>query len=160
MIVQESLDQALIDGASEVFETMMFMTVEPCNDLYDGMEGQTFMGSITYKGPMEGVLTIACGEDCARQIAINMLGFEEGEELSEDDVKDAIGEVANMVMGSVKAKLMDEVGDLQVSVPTVIMGTEMSSSLKEGAKRVERTIHVDDMVACLTLIYTESAVAA
>lgn len=160
MIVQESLDQALLDGASEVFETMMFMTVEPCNDLYDGMEGQVFMGSITFKGPMEGVLNICCGEECATQIAVNMLALEEGEELAEDEIKDAIGEVANMVMGALKAKVMEQVGDLQVSVPTVVTGNQMASSLKESAKRVERTIHVDDMVAHLNLIYTESNAAA
>lgn len=156
MIVQDSLCEAMIDGAREVFETMMFMTLEISNELYEGIDGPAILGSITFRGSIEGMLTVCCGQECARQIAINMLGMEPGEDLSDDEVQDAMGEVANMVMGSLKARILDEVGDLQVSIPTVVRGAAMESSLSEGAIEIAQTVSIDDSIANLTLLYREA----
>ena len=38
----------------------------------------------------------------------------------EGEVLDAIGEIANMIFGNVKTALESEVGDLGLSIPTVI----------------------------------------
>lgn len=155
MLVQDCLNDALIEGTREVFETMMFMTVEPCNDLYEAIEGPALLGTISFKGKIEGVLSICCGMECARNIAINMLGMEPDEEISDEEVQDAMGEVSNMVMGSVKSRIMDSVGDVQVSIPSVINGSELETHL-ENAECIRTEVTIDEFMACLTVLYRES----
>jgi chemotaxis protein CheX len=48
------------------------------------------------------------------------------EELKElnDDVKDAIGEFANIVVGNARNKLVDDGLDVTMSTPTIIVGTD------------------------------------
>ena len=110
MITTVSLKDALLDGAREVFETMVFMAMEESSDDTASLGDTTLLGSITFKGDLEGCLGVCCDEPCARTIAANMLGMPAGDELSENDVSDAIGEIANMVMGAVKARIQNEVG--------------------------------------------------
>lgn len=157
MIGQDYFTEALLEGSREVFETMMFMTVEPCNDVYDAIEGEEILGSITFKGRIEGCLAICCNLECAGEIAINMLGMEPDEELSDEEVEDAIGEVANMILGAVKTRIMDQVGDVQVSIPSVVKGSEMTSSMGEGAEEISVLVNIDEHIAELHLMYRDAS---
>ena len=156
MVKQECFTEALLEGAREVFETMMFMTVEESDDSQGQITGHAFLGSITFKGPIEGCMSICCGQVCAGTVARNMLAMEPDEEISEDEIEDAIGEVANMVMGAVKAKIMDAVGDVQVSIPSVVSGTELESSLKDCTDEVLLNVKLDEEAAQLSFLYRDS----
>jgi len=158
MIDQICITDAFLEGAKEVFETMIFMDIEKSSEPEQEIEGNTLLGSITFKGDIEGnlvgCLTICCGTACAKIIALNMLGMEPADELSEEEVRDAIGEVTNMVMGSVKTRLQDSVGDLQVSIPTVISGRWLENSLGEKASKVSIKVNIEDEYpAELSLLY-------
>lgn len=130
------LRDSVLDGAKEVFETMIFMALEEVTDQTWEMEDVTLLGTITFKGNLEGCLGICCGMNCARTIAANMLGLEPDDEISEDDINDAVGEVANMVMGAVKARIQDEVGNVEVSIPSVVQGMELKNSLGERSSKL------------------------
>jgi chemotaxis protein CheX len=153
MVGQEIFAEALIAGMAEVFETMMFMSVEECNEMYEAIEGEALLSTITFKGAVEGCLGVSCNVNCAQTIARNMLGSDSGETISVEEVVDAMGEVANMVLGAVKARLADPVGDIQVSIPTVVSGKELINSLGEGSHEVSKMVHVDEDVAQVTLLY-------
>jgi CheY-specific phosphatase CheX len=101
MITTMSLRDSLLDSAKEVFETMAFMALEEVGEDHEApsLEDETLLGTITFKGNLEGCLAICCGFRCARTIGANMLGTDPDEPMSDDDTGDAIGEVANMVMG-------------------------------------------------------------
>jgi len=141
MATTTSLKDRVLDSAKEVFETMVFMALEEVTGPSAEMEDVTLLGTITFKGPLEGCLGICCGVNCARTIAANMLGMDPSEAISDDDVNDAIGEVANMVMGAVKARLQDEVGNVEVSIPSVVQGLELKNSL--GERATELVVHAN-----------------
>ncbi|UCD52936.1 MAG: chemotaxis protein CheX [Phycisphaerales bacterium] len=136
MVTMTSLRDNVLDGAKEVFETMIFMTLEETTDQPWEMEDVTLLGTITFKGSLEGCLGICCGVNCARTIAANMLGMDPEDEISEDDINDAVGEVANMVMGAVKARIQDHVSNVEVSIPSVVQGMELKNSLGERASEL------------------------
>ena len=115
MVEEMCLTEALLEGAKEVFETMIFMDLTECGDEEFHIEGDALMGTITFQKSLEGCLGVCCGMKCAGSIAANMLGLEPGDEVSEEDVCDAIGEVVNMVMGSVKTRLLEVVDDIQAA---------------------------------------------
>jgi chemotaxis protein CheX len=153
MVGQEIFSEALLSGMAEVFETMMFMSVEECNEMYEAIDGEALLSSITFKGSVEGCLGVSCNLNCAQTIARNMLGSEAGETVPEEEVVDAMGEVANMVLGAVKARLAESVGDIQVSIPTVVSGKQLINSLGDGSHEVSKMVHIDEDVAQVTLLY-------
>jgi chemotaxis protein CheX len=61
-----------------------------------------------------------------------MLGIESTE--FNQDTKDAIGEVTNMIAGSLKNRVLEKFGAIQLSVPIVIAGADLtiSSSIEES----------------------------
>jgi chemotaxis protein CheX len=152
------LRDSVLDGAKEVFETMIFMALEEVADQTWEMEDVTLLGTITFKGSLEGCLGICCGMNCARTIAANMLGMEPDEEISEDDINDAVGEVANMVMGAVKARIQDEVGNVEVSIPSVVQGMELRNSLGERANElvVDASLEAEHNIR-FSLLYREKS---
>lgn len=153
MITEICFDDILLDSVKEVFETMIFMTVDLCPDCV-GVEGESLLGSITFTGNIEGRMGIGCTTECAETIARNMLAMEDDEEINEAEIRDAMGEITNMVMGSIKANLLkQDVGNLNVSIPSVVSGWQLSTSLGDKAKEVSMLIFIDESIAELTLQY-------
>lgn len=157
MIQDVCFTDTLLEAAKEVFETMIFMDLQPCGEVDQPIEGEALMATITFSNSLEGCLAICAGKDCAEAIAVNMLGLESAGELSNEEVTDAIGEVANMVMGSVKSRLTDVYEDIQVSIPSVVQGREMASSLGDSSRRASVKIDIEDEhVMEVSLLYREA----
>jgi chemotaxis protein CheX len=156
MVTTTSLRDSVLDGAKEVLETMVFMALEEIDDESPEMEDLTLLGTITFKGNLEGCLGFCCGYSCARTIAANMLGMDPSDEIAEADVNDAVGEVVNMVMGAVKSRVQDEVGTMEVSIPSVVQGRELKNSLGDRASgfAVSANIEAEHNVR-LSLLYRE-----
>ncbi len=136
MIDEICFSTALLEGAKEVFETMVFMDLEESSEPSVNIEGDSLQGSITFSNTIEGCLTIRCSMPCAKVVAANMLGLDSYDEVSNSEVCDAVGEITNMVMGSVKSRLVVDAGELQVSIPTVVCGQNLANSLGERASKV------------------------
>jgi chemotaxis protein CheX len=132
---QMTMEQTVLDAARSVFETMIFMAIETEASNDSAKQNTTaepsLMGSITFRGSLEGCLTIGVLQNCAKVIAANMLAIDSSEEISEQEICDAMGEVANMTMGSIKHFLQNVHSDIQLSIPTVVAGREMTTVNKE-----------------------------
>ncbi|MBN2591469.1 MAG: chemotaxis protein CheX [Sedimentisphaerales bacterium] len=127
------MNNVLLASASEVFETMIFMDLEQCFDTEQQIKDDTLLSSITFKGDLDGCLTICCSSDCAKSIGINMLGMDPEENISLEDTYDALGEVANMVMGSIKTKIQQNTANISVSIPMVVSGKNIVTNLSDSS---------------------------
>jgi len=156
MVDQICINKALLNGAKEVFETMVFMDLDEATKPDQKIEGWALLSSITFKGPFEGCLAVCCNVDCAKAIAVNMLALD-FEEVGEEETCDAMGEIANMVMGSVKARLQDQFGNAEVSIPSVVSGRSLQNNLGDGSVKLLTRINIqNEYVAELSLLYRES----
>ena len=156
MLDTVALSEILLMSAREVFETMIFMDIAEAPDSAAALEGELLLGSITFVNGSKGCLTICSDMECSKTIALNMLGMEPGSEISKEEICDAVGEVTNMVMGSVKKRVRDSLGEVQVSIPTVVIGRQIENSLGEPSTKVRVKICIDDKyVAELALLYKE-----
>ncbi len=158
MIELLSLNEMLLDSAKEIFETMVFMDLAEATEPDQSIEDWALLGTITFKGPLKGCLAFCCSVPCAQAIAINMLGIDTTEEIVEEDTCDAIGEIANMIMGSLKKRLADITGNLEVSIPSVVSGRELRNNLGDRAQKTSVLINIEDeYVAELSLLYQENS---
>ncbi len=157
MLDQMTLNDTVIDAAREVFETMIFMDVETRSEACPIITGQALLGSITFKGTLEGCLAVCVSQFCAERIAKNMLGMEPDESLGLDETCDAIGEVSNMVMGSIKTRVQDIYPGIEVSIPSVIMGRELKNNLGEKAVKAVVCAWLDEQdVVEFSFLYREA----
>ena len=158
MIDEICLNEALLAGAKEIFETMIFINLEESSEQEDTIEGDSLLGSITFKGGLDGCFAICGSVPSAKTIALNMLAMDPSEELSEAEISDAIGEVTNMVMGGVKSRILDAVGNIEVSIPMVTSGQGLENSLGEGAIKALVKVKLDnDYIAEMSILYRESS---
>lgn len=156
---QMTLSDTVIEAAREVFETMIFMDVETSSEACPTITGEALLGSITFKGSQEGCLAVCVSQSCAERIAKNMLGMEPDEPLAIEDTCDAIGEVANMVMGSIKTRLQDVYPAVEVSIPSVITGRELKNTLGEKAVKTVVCAWLDEQDAVeFSFLYREANV--
>lgn len=156
MILEKEIcfTKLVLDSARENFETMIFMEIEDISAPGLAVEGSALMGTITFKEQLEGCFSIACSLECAHAIALNMLGMDPSEELSKEEVSDAIGEVTNLIMGSIKKNLHGYIADLAVSVPLVVSGQTLDNNLGEGSHKITVFLSIDDKyLAELTMSY-------
>jgi chemotaxis protein CheX len=83
------------------------------------------MAFVGLAGPWVGSGVISCRSEIACRLS-SLLLMAESSEVNED-VLDAVGEIANMVFGNFKTSAEMTVGPLGLSVPTVIYGKHFVS---------------------------------
>lgn len=118
------LQKTIVEATQEIFESMLMLQVEAENPLPE--KNSTYhcsvSGMIGLAGLYQGMLAIHSPDDVARSITSNFLGMDVDE--VNEDVTDAIGELANMIAGSVKLAFSESGKDITLSIPSAIHGSE------------------------------------
>jgi len=124
VFTEEQLAKYIIDATQEVFSTMVMMETTDDYPLRDPINRFkcSITGMVGFAGTYSGVISIHCPVELALKITSSMLGME-CDEVNED-LNDAIGEIANMLGGSVKQVLSKGGLDVKLSIPTVISGED------------------------------------
>ncbi len=123
-----AVSTALDTAFRQVIETMFGLEVEgpfaedavPAGGAVPAL---TLAGMVGLAGhEFRGMLQVACDEEGARKLAATLLG---GEEMLGDDpaiVRDSLGELANMIGGSLKRQLDHSGSAIELSLPSVLEG--------------------------------------
>lgn len=131
------LTEKVVESAKEIFTSMVMMDIqmegEPVTEL--ATLENSITGVIGLTGTHKGVLAIHIPDAVAMAITGNFLGMEV-EEVNED-VEDAVGELANMLGGNVKSILSEKGRDIDLSLPTTVRGVAYTF---EPTKEVERFV--------------------
>ncbi|MCD4687980.1 MAG: chemotaxis protein CheX [Desulfuromonadaceae bacterium] len=118
------LNKSISQATQEIFQTMLMMEASPGQAVAERAKG--FVDSVSaivgMAGANKGMLAIHIPEATALVITSSFLMMEVTE--VDDDVKDAIGELANMVAGSIKADLTEQGQEFKLSIPSVVCGAE------------------------------------
>jgi CheY-specific phosphatase CheX len=98
------LSEALI----KTFLTMLSLKLE-CLDVYQAapLQGNHLLGTIKFSGQASGQVYLRLSFDSAKQVAARILGLDPKESVDLDAVKDAVGELLNIMAGNFKSNLCD-----------------------------------------------------
>ena len=144
MIDQEVSHDVLVHATRGIFEMMVFMGVEPLDPAqFEHEGGDSLLGTITFSGDLEGCFGFCCNDACAKAVAASMLGLDPSDEVAHRDVNDAIGEIVNMVMGSIKADSPTFQG-VNVSIPTVIRARKIEQNQGEEGTGIVDYVKIGD----------------
>jgi chemotaxis protein CheX len=87
-------------------------------------------GIMGLSGDVSGSIIVSFGKGSACKLVGNMLGTSYDE--INDDVKDGIQEIVNLIAGQAKTMLVDTEYHFQVSIPTCIIGKDHQVNHKKG----------------------------
>lgn len=120
------LVQRITESTQEIFSSMIMLEVTP-GEPYKRNKSvlrSSISGIIGLTGSIKGLLAIHLPKQTALEVTTAFLGMDVTE--IDEDVRDAIGELANMLGGSLKATLDPKGSGIQLSMPTAIYGEEYS----------------------------------
>ncbi len=111
-----------LEATVSVLKTMAFLEPIPGNPYIKkgGAASGDISGIVGITGEAEGSLCLSFSKACILFIISKMLG-EEQKEINED-VKDAVGELTNMISGDSRRRLQEMGHSFQGAIPSVISG--------------------------------------
>ncbi len=147
------LDRFIIDATTEVFASMIFMDLVPGDVVGDGSVDLdvAISSMIGLAGDLKGLLAVHCPRQVALAVSGAMLGMEMKD--LDDDVKDALGEIANMVAGGLKTSLVTAGSSVELAIPTTVVGNSIRTSGFSGASTLVVPFRVPDGTFAVELNY-------
>jgi flagellar motor switch protein FliN/FliY len=132
-----SVADAIDQSVPEVFETMLDMEAVACDpeSVETSKHVNQIVGSISMSGTIQGRLNIYATEDFSRKMAASMLDMEPDEIESLEEVKDVIGEICNMISGTLKSDLCDAGHDCVLSPPSFTTGSNFEMKFLQLSRR-------------------------
>jgi chemotaxis protein CheX len=131
--------RALKNIIKELFTSMVGL---PLTDL-DGAYNEQFLsvkkeisGLIGLSGDNPGIAAVHTTRALAGKITAAMLDVSAAD-LSDGEVNDGFGEIANIIAGNIKKELEKQKVDLKLSLPTVVTGMDYSTKILNGEKTDE-----------------------
>ena len=121
-ITPATLAEIVHVSTEQVFEMMLGIPVEyrGWNEKDKVPSFHGVVGMITFTGDWVGAGLLYADEEIACKLGSKMLMTEVSQ--VDADVLDGVGELANMILGSVKERIEPQTGPLSLSVPTVVYG--------------------------------------
>lgn len=140
----DDLDQLVNRAVSEVFSTMLNFPVEnqPSGTPFHSGEPH-IAGAVGFIGTLSGVLYLYTSVNFARRVTRGLLGLPEAEFPSDEMLNDAVGELANMVVGHIKSRLSDRGMNCVLTIPTIVRGNDFSI---EPLSSMQRRVRAYDCV--------------
>jgi chemotaxis protein CheX len=111
-------DEEILGITRDVWESFTGRTTEVADDRVRPDGGDVTVGCVTVTGGWQGSVLLACPAQLARMAASAMFELPV-EELEDEQVADALGELTNMIGGNLKSLVP---GPSRLSMPAVAVG--------------------------------------
>ncbi len=123
------------DTLIEMFELMLSMKLEACDAANDLMsQGDRFVASVNFAGDVMGVVSIIVGKSFARIITGKMIDRPLEEVQDEEEIKDVVGEICNIVGGNLKGGFSDFGLLCEISHPSITTGNDFKIEVLNMAR--------------------------
>ena len=128
--------QHISESTQEIFSSMIMLEVKPGEPFNrnKSMLTNSISGIIGLAGNTKGLLAIHLPVNVALAVTTAFLGMDVDE--IDEDVRDAIGELANMLGGSIKSAIDPKGSEIQLSMPSSISGEEYSIDCIADAQEI------------------------
>jgi len=99
------IESEITEYTENIWRSTLDLDVAPSHDVFKpkGKEN-TLAGCVQITGSWEGTVAIVCSVDLAKKVSAIMYGIDENS-AGDEEIQDAIGELANMTGGNIKSLL-------------------------------------------------------
>jgi chemotaxis protein CheX len=143
----------LHDVALEVFASMVRrpLTERPANA--PRTHPRDVAGTVAFDGSLTGYVSVVTSRQAARTITASLLETEPSH--VDSQLKDAMGEVANMVTGSLRTRLAKPGDTWATKTPVVAIGHDLMVEPADGVAHIAQSYLMDDEVVDFHLVVTK-----
>jgi flagellar motor switch protein FliN len=121
--INARVSEAIID----VFDTMLALKLEPADAVTaENLEGIRHVGSVSFAGDAIGMVSIHASDSFSREMAAEMLGMEVEEIEGDEEIRDMMGEMGNIVGGNLKSAFTDAGLMCALSTPSFTSGKDLT----------------------------------
>ena len=119
------LNSRVSEAVIDVFDTMLSLKLEPADAVsVETLEGIRNVGSVSFAGDANGMIRIHAGDSFSREMAAEMLGREVEEIEGDEEIRDMLGEIGNIVGGNLKSVFTDAGLMFALSTPFFTTGSD------------------------------------
>ncbi len=148
------LTEILARTLGQVLEEAAFVFAEATDDP-PPLSGPVLQARLSYDGDHRGELVLAAPSDLAATLAANLLGEDEGGAAMTGDDADALGEILNMIAGSLLVELHGPEARCSLGLPRVAIVPAVqhdrdlaradvkASLLEEEGRRIDLSVRFD-----------------
>ena len=115
---KETMDK-LHETVISILERFAFMFAEAPEGKTDEWHGEYFHATITFDGPGKGAVSITAPAPLCKEIAANVLGELDADEIAPEIAADAVKELLNVICGELVAELYGTKEVINLSVPSL-----------------------------------------
>jgi chemotaxis protein CheX len=123
----ESYRTAIVEITQSVFDTMLTVAVQPAGQPFEKSTA-ALIAAVYYAGEWKGALLLECSLKQAIDWTSRLMSLPPAASVN-DDVKDGLGELVNVLAGNLKAILPPGVA---LSIPSIVEGTDYSLRICRG----------------------------
>ena len=137
MVPSSDIKEFMSGHLTQVFDTMLSLKANPIDPIDPNQFPERVSGSVGFAGEkVTGSVYLHIPAAFATQATAAMLGMGEGETPGDDEVKDVIGEVTNMLGGGLKSWLCDAGAVCALTTPAVIRGQSFAVLTSSGVEKI------------------------
>jgi CheY-specific phosphatase CheX len=144
-LLENDLKLYIDDTVISVFDTMLAMELRPSTTgAFFRTNEMQVIGMVGLAGKITALVCLRVSETFSHRLACAMMGLEADESLSDPDVNDVIGELANITAGKLKSCLRVSGGPCNLSLPTIVRGHTIEMESMSGTHRRSYTFRHGD----------------
>ncbi len=140
----------LANAACSIWQSLLNIELTPTTDPAP-KDGHLVIGCVQLSGSWSGTIQLVCGIDMARTSVAAMMQMQPSE-LGDSDVNDGLGELANMIGGSVKNCLP---APTVLSPPMVVNGPDVTVAMPRSNRIGQSTLRVGSHLLQVNLYQAE-----
>lgn len=145
------IKDSIATSVADLFDTMLDMEATPFEEQdVLPLDGRCIIGTLSFAGEVIGNIDIQLSDEASRMVTAAMLGMEPEDIEDDEEIKDVVREVCNIVGGNLKSGFEDVGLQCVISTPSITTGDDfeietlnMDRYNKFGFKFEDQVIYVE-----------------
>lgn len=152
-------DEVLQAVTEETMMSLAFLFAMPDEDAPSQPAGDCVLAEVDFSGPFSGTVFLRLPRAVLPELCANMLGLEPGDDLPAEQMRDAAGELLNVVCGNLLPKIAGSEAVFKVEAPTLADDADIPASHKNHSPAGSCRLMLDSG-ECKVALFMEGAVMA
>ena len=129
--MRAKLEEILSQVTIETLERLAFMFAFTDEGEEIHPTGPMSVASVSFTGPFSGILVMAISMEVMQELTANMLGLDDGEEITEDQRSDALKETMSVICGNLLPAIAGDEVIFNIDMPSIL---PKDQGVKKGAR--------------------------
>ncbi len=142
--MNDKINEILTRVAVETFEGLAFMFGFPDDEEIGGSGDPMVVTQVCFRGPFSGRLAMAVSGQVAQELTENMLGIDDGEEITSDDQVDALRETINVICGNLLPAIGGKEAVFDIDAPEAVTDDEIAEKDLSGEPTAAAKLSIED----------------